>query len=80
MKKWQLKIKKEDFGTPKRIRTAVAGVKGQCPRPLDDGGTGISISKVAVVFNISPASFISRFHRYYRKALDTNLFMDVIIG
>lgn len=27
------------FGTPKGIRTPVAGLKGLCPRPLDDGGT-----------------------------------------
>ena len=26
------------FGTPKGIRTPVAAVKGQCPRPLDDRG------------------------------------------
>ena len=27
-----------DFnGVPKGIRTPVAAVKGQCPRPLDDG-------------------------------------------
>ena len=25
------------IGTPNRIRTGVAAVKGQCPRPLDDG-------------------------------------------
>ena len=25
------------FGVPKGIRTPVAGVKGQCPGPLDDG-------------------------------------------
>ncbi len=25
------------YGVPKRIRTVVAAVKGQCPRPLDDG-------------------------------------------
>ena len=24
-------------GVPKGIRTPVAAVKGQCPRPLDDG-------------------------------------------
>ena len=24
-------------GVPNGIRTRVAGVKGQCPRPLDDG-------------------------------------------
>ena len=24
-------------GTPYRIRTGVAAVKGQCPRPLDEG-------------------------------------------
>ncbi len=27
------------FGAPKGIRIPVAGLKGQCPRPLDDGGT-----------------------------------------
>ena len=25
------------IGTPYRIRTGVAAVKGQCPRPLDEG-------------------------------------------
>ena len=25
------------FGVPTRSRTAVTGVKGPCPRPLDDG-------------------------------------------
>jgi hypothetical protein len=25
------------YGVPKGIRTPVAAVKGQCPRPLDDG-------------------------------------------
>ena len=25
------------YGDPKGIRTPVAAVKGQCPRPLDDG-------------------------------------------
>ena len=28
---------KPKFGVPKGIRTPVAGVKGQCPGPLDDG-------------------------------------------
>ena len=27
----------EDYGDPKGIRTPVTAVKGQCPRPLDDG-------------------------------------------
>ena len=27
----------EGSGVPNGIRTRVAGVKGQCPRPLDDG-------------------------------------------
>ena len=31
--------------TPKRIRTAVAGVKGRCPRPLDDGGIPVKYSR-----------------------------------
>ena len=26
-----------EIGVPKGIRTPVAAVKGQCPRPLDDG-------------------------------------------
>ena len=29
-------------GTPNRVRTGVTGVKGQRPRPLDDGGTWIA--------------------------------------
>ncbi len=28
---------KDYDGVPKGIRTPVAAVKGQCPRPLDDG-------------------------------------------
>ena len=28
----------ESLGTPNRIRTGAAAVKGRCPRPLDDGG------------------------------------------
>ena len=27
----------DQTGVPKGIRTPVAAVKGQCPRPLDDG-------------------------------------------
>ncbi len=29
-------------GVPKGIRTPVTAVKGQCPRPLDDGDTEIA--------------------------------------
>ena len=29
------------FGTPNRIRTGVASVKGMCPRPLDDGSLNL---------------------------------------
>jgi hypothetical protein len=29
------------IGVPNRIRTGVAGVKGQCPWPLDDGDPSI---------------------------------------
>ena len=39
------------IGTPKRIRIAVAGVKGRCPRPLDDGGTGMSIAEIELAYN-----------------------------
>jgi hypothetical protein len=30
-----------NYGVPKGIRTPVAAVKGQCPRPLDDGDAGL---------------------------------------
>ncbi len=30
-------LKTPKSGVPKGIRTPVAAVKGQCPRPLDDG-------------------------------------------
>tara|TARA_B100000963_G_C22566748_1_gene644089 strand:+ start:210 stop:371 length:162 start_codon:yes stop_codon:yes gene_type:complete len=33
-KRW---VFKEKSGDPYGIRTRVAGVKGQCPRPLDEG-------------------------------------------
>ena len=32
-------------GAPKRIRIAVTGLKGRCPRPLDDGGTLVKYSR-----------------------------------
>jgi hypothetical protein len=30
----------EEVGAPNGIRIRAAGLKGRCPRPLDDGGTG----------------------------------------
>ena len=43
------------FSTPKGSRIPVASVKGRCPRPLDDGGLGLSlVSLLAATFlNIS---------------------------
>ena len=41
----------EVTSAPKRIRIAVAGVKGRCPRPLDDGGTGMSIAEIELAYN-----------------------------
>ena len=35
-------------GTPKGIRIPVTAVKGRCPRPLDDGGTPLSISMLNI--------------------------------
>ena len=32
-------------GVPKGIRTPVAAVKGQCPRPLDDGDAGLKTGR-----------------------------------
>ena len=32
------------FGGPKGIRTPVTDVRGQCPRPLDDGTTFLRIN------------------------------------
>jgi hypothetical protein len=32
------------IGVPTGIRTPVTGVKGQCPRPLDDGDTDLRIA------------------------------------
>ena len=31
------KSNRAEFGVPNGIRTHVTAVKGQCPRPLDDG-------------------------------------------
>jgi hypothetical protein len=36
-KEYGLFTYKADDGVPSGIRTRVAAVKGQCPRPLDDG-------------------------------------------
>ena len=33
------------IGAPKGIRIPVAGLKGRCPRPLDDGGTRAKYSR-----------------------------------
>ena len=33
------------IGTPNGIRIRVAGLKGRCPRPLDDGGTRLKYSR-----------------------------------
>ncbi len=32
-------------GAPKGIRIPVAGLKGRCPRPLDDGGVPLNYSR-----------------------------------
>ena len=36
--KSQLQLKTVEVGAPKGIRIPVFALKGQCPRPLDDGG------------------------------------------
>ena len=41
------------YGVPKGIRTPVAAVKGQCPRPLDDGDNIKNMSgKTAYIITI----------------------------
>ena len=37
------KMNTVENGVPKGVRTPVAAVKGQCPRPLDDGDTKLTI-------------------------------------
>jgi hypothetical protein len=44
--------------TPKRIRTAAAGVKGRCPRPLDDGGVPVKYSRESLPQAIYPPEAI----------------------
>ena len=49
----------DKIGTPNGIRIRVAGLKGRCPRPLDDGGTEEKYSKKAPAsqfgdFNLLP--------------------------
>ena len=36
-KAYQINDKLLFYGVPKGVRTPVTAVKGQCPRPLDDG-------------------------------------------
>ena len=38
------------IGVPKGIRTPVTAVKGQCPRPLDDGDTKIATESMIQYF------------------------------
>lgn len=38
----QKQLSSSQTGTPTGIRTPVAAVKGQCPRPLDDGRTRLA--------------------------------------
>ena len=37
---WSINL---EIGAPNGIRTRVAALKGRCPRPLDDGDTGLEI-------------------------------------
>jgi hypothetical protein len=45
--KWRVVLKygltNTQIGTPNGIRIHVGGVKGRCPRPLDDGGTPLTV-------------------------------------
>jgi hypothetical protein len=44
----------EFFGDPKGTRTPVTGVRGQCPRPLDDGAKradNVHIARFSVKYN-----------------------------
>jgi hypothetical protein len=49
-------------GVPKGIRTPVTAVKGQCPRPLDDGDTKIAGQPAADHFCAGALEFTTR-HR-----------------
>lgn len=41
------------IGVPKGIRTPVTAVKGQCPRPLDDGDTKNPYQTTYMVWHFS---------------------------
>ena len=43
----------KQYGVPKGVRTPVTAVKGQCPRPLDDG----DISKNTRTFLVELSGF-----------------------
>ena len=46
------------FGGPKGIRTPVTDVRGQCPRPLDDGTTSLiqfQMANFKVQMNSTPS-------------------------
>lgn len=38
------------IGVPTRIRTAVTGVKGPCPRPLDDGDILAFLCRLRLIY------------------------------
>ena len=39
----KLRLHIKQYGVPKGVRTPVTAVKGQCPRPLDDGDSKSSL-------------------------------------
>lgn len=55
-----------NFGVPTEIRTPVTGVKGPCPRPLDDGDilapffTGCALYIVKIIMSSVASKKISR--------------------
>ena len=45
------------YGVPKGIRTPVAAVKGQCPRPLDDGDIEKKFNVLGSTFRVQTWNF-----------------------
>ena len=49
-------------GTPYRIRTGVAAVKGQCPRPLDEGCILAPVERIELPLTVLETAVMPLYH------------------